>query len=245
MENVGESKLRNKDFQESFSRPQLIRSLIDVSVTAPVIFDVGGHKGESIHFLRSLFPDAIIHSVEPDPVSFQQLCSLGDERTFCHNLAFSDMDGTLVFFQNNISHTNSLYKVNFESRDSIYFDKVRKSERELEPEKFNREIKVAGCRMDQFCKGKSIDRINLLKIDVQGAEAKVLAGAGNLLERVDNIVLEVSFYDYYEHQSSFFEVEQFLVPFGFRLYSISDISNNPMNGRTDWVEVIYRKGGVK
>ena len=241
MENVGESKLRNKDFSESFSRSQLIKNLIDASVAAPVILDVGGHKGESILFLRNLFPAATIHSFEPDPNSFQQLNSFNDEHTFCHNLALSDMEGTVDFFRNNISHTNSLYKTNIESKDSIYLDKVRKHQQEFEPEKFNQEIKVSACRMDKFCEEQSIRRINLLKIDVQGAEAKVLVGAGNLLERVDNIVIEVSFYDYYEHQSSFLEVEQILAPFGFRIFSISDISNNPMNGRTDWAEVIYRK----
>ena len=47
------------------------------------------------------------------------------------------------------------------------------------------------------------------------------------------------FYDYYERSLSFFDIERFLIPAGFRLYDINHISKNPMNGRTDWVDVIY------
>jgi hypothetical protein len=35
------------------------------------------------------------------------------------------------------------------------------------------------------------------------------------------------------------DIEKILLPAGFELYSISHISQNPMNGRTDWLDVIY------
>ena len=38
---------------------------------------------------------------------------------------------------------------------------------------------------------------------------------------------------------SFYEIEKHLIPYGFKLYDISHISKNPLNGRTDWVDVIY------
>jgi hypothetical protein len=39
--------------------------------------------------------------------------------------------------------------------------------------------------------------------------------------------------------SKIFTRQKILHPAGFRLYDISHISKNPMNGRTDWVDVIY------
>jgi hypothetical protein len=51
--------------------------------------------------------------------------------------------------------------------------------------------------------------------------------------------MKISFFDYYEHQTTFMDVEQILLPLGFRLFSISEISNNPMNSSTDWAEVVY------
>jgi FkbM family methyltransferase len=241
MKNVGESESRNQDFAKSFSRTRLIQGLIDAGETAPTIFDVGAHEGQSIQFLRGLFPASRIHSFEPDPASFERLTKWADERTRCHNLALSDASGQAVFYRNNISHTNSLYRINMGSEDSIYLNKVRNREVELDSSRFNQECQVHVQRLDEFCGQHHIDRIALLKIDVQGAEARVLAGAGGILPRIDNVILEVSFYDYYEHQSSFLEIEQLLVPAGLRLFSISEISNNPMNGRTDWAEVIYRR----
>jgi len=49
----------------------------------------------------------------------------------------------------------------------------------------------------------------------------------------------VSFFDYYVHKTNFADVEKYLLPAGFELFSILDISQNPMNGRTDWFEVLY------
>ena len=30
-----------------------------------------------------------------------------------------------------------------------------------------------------------------------------------------------------------------MIPHNFKLYDISHIAKNPMNGRTDWIDVIY------
>jgi hypothetical protein len=84
-----------------------------------------------------------------------------------------------------------------------------------------------------------IDRINLLKIDTQGHEPEVLSGLGKRLEDVDVVVTELMFYDYYNRSLSFTDIEKYLMPAGFQLYDISHIAKNPMNGRTDWVDVIY------
>ena len=35
------------------------------------------------------------------------------------------------------------------------------------------------------------------------------------------------------------DLERLLIPAGFKLYDINHIAKNPMNGRTDWVDVIY------
>jgi len=68
----------------------------------------------------------------------------------------------------------------------------------------------------------------------------LLGGAGCALQKVNAIIIEISFYDYYEKSTSFIDVERYLKPAGFELFSILDISRNPMNGRTDWAEVLYK-----
>lgn len=237
MKNVGQSESRNKQFREKFSRERLLQHVVTAS--EPVIFDVGAHYGESVAYLKSLFPKASVYSFEPDPGSFDVLSVSVIEGVSYFNLALSDADGTASFYRNNISHTNSLLKVNLNSRDSIGIANATAENDTQYFEGFNEEVKVATTRLDSFTKQYSIGQIDLLKIDVQGAECRVLVGGDSTLRNTKVIVLEISFFDYYEHQTAFMDVEEILSPLGFRLFSISEISNNPMNGRTDWAEVVY------
>ena len=64
-------------------------------------------------------------------------------------------------------------------------------------------------------------------------------GFGDKLSNVDVVLTELLFFDFYERSLSFSDVEFYLLRSGFSIYDISHISKNPMNGRTDWVDVIY------
>jgi FkbM family methyltransferase len=237
MENVGQSKSRNKEFQEKFSRERLLQSI--VKAEEPVILDVGAHHGESVAYLKTLFPKASIYSLEPDPDSFDVLSASNIEGVSYFNLALSDTDGTASFYRNKISHTNSLFKVNLNSRDSIGIASATAINDTQYFGGFNEEIKATIMRLDSFTKQHSIDQVDLLKIDVQGAEYRVLNGGRETLQNTKAVVVEIIFFDYYEHQTAFMDIEKILSPLGFQLFSISEISNNPMNGRTDWAEVVY------
>jgi FkbM family methyltransferase len=245
VEHVGESGKRNREFKKKFSRERVLAGLIDPTAQRPVVFDVGAHVGESVLFLRRLFPTSVIYSFEPSIDSFSTLQGLRDERTHCYNVALTDIDGSIEFFSNKISHTNSVFRVNSESRDSLFFEEHRRSGTPVREGEFNMPLRVPSMRLSTFCSAHRIDHIHLLKIDVQGAELRVLQGSGDALNSTDCIILEIMFYDYYEHQGSFLEIESVLQPLGFRLFSISEISYNPMNGRTDWVEAIYRRPPVR
>ena len=237
MENVGQSKSRNKEFQEKFSRERLLQSI--VTAEKPVILDVGAHYGESVGYLKTLFPEALIYSFEPDPNSFNVLSASNIEDVSYFNMALSDTDGTASFYQNKISHTNSLFKVNLNSRDSIGIASATAINDTQYFGGFNKEINTLTMRLDSFTAQHSIDQVDLLKIDVQGAECRVLTGGRGTLQNTKVVVVEIIFFDYYEHQTAFMDIEKILSPLGFQLFSISEISNNPMNGRTDWAEVVY------
>jgi len=237
MDNIGHSKSRNKEFHDKFSRERLLQNVVKAG--EPVILDVGAHYGESVVYFKTLFPKASIYSFEPDPDSYKTLSSTAVSEVSYFNLALSDTDGTVSFYRNKISHTNSLFKVNLKSSDSISIAKAIAENDMQYFDGFNTEVKVPSMRLDSFTRQHAIDRIDLLKIDVQGAECRVLTGGTDSLRKTRAIILEISFYDYYEHQTAFMDVEQILSPLGFRLFSISEISNNPMNGRTDWAEVVY------
>ncbi len=237
MNNVGESDSRNAEFREKFSRQKILQKL--VGNAHPTILDIGAHFGESVLFLKSVFPEARIFSFEPDPDSFATLSAAAIGKAQCFEVAMSDNDGEATFYRNKISHTNSLYKVNTRSRDSIAISAANESSNQSFFADLNHEIVVPTVRLDTFIRQQAVEKIDLLKIDVQGAECAVLRGGIESLKRTRVVVLELSLFDYYEKRTTFLDVESILSPLGFSLFSISDISNNPMNGRTDWVEAVY------
>jgi hypothetical protein len=80
--------------------------------------------------------------------------------------------------------------------------------------------------------------IDLLKIDVQGAELDIFSSGHNTLKKINNITLELNLFDFYEKKNNFLSLESLL--HGFELYAITKLSQNPKNFRTDWVEVFYK-----
>lgn len=230
----GQSDARNEDYAEKYD-PRLFFSYVGIDKDAPLIVDVGAHQGESIHFFRSIFPKAIIHSIEPDPDNFailEKIASQQDVKT--HNLALSEQNGSTSFFKQSISHLGSINPINKDSKDSLGYARNA----------VNQEVEVQCMTLDQFFESEGIASIDILKIDVQGHEASVLRGGGSALLKTTCVMVEVSLYDFNKNSEGIFGVEQIMKKFGFELWDISKISKNPLNLRTDWIECVYRKTRV-
>jgi len=54
----GESDGRNDEYSDNYSPEKFFQMMI--TSDAPLIIDIGAHKGESVMFFRSIFPDADI-----------------------------------------------------------------------------------------------------------------------------------------------------------------------------------------
>ena len=239
MKNVGSFQKRNDAFAKKYNREIIISETIKKKI--PVIFDVGSHFGESYKLFKKIFPKSKIYCFEPDPDSFQILKKKFPKIPNFYNLAISNKVGKFNFYKNSISHTNSLNKINLNSKDSVMLKNRKKNKHSEFYDSINRKISVPTVTIDFFLKEKNLKKIDLLKIDVQGAEEKVLLGAKSSLKIVENIMIEISFFDFYENSTNFLDIEKILISSGFKLFSILDISQNPMNGRTDWVEILYKK----
>jgi len=240
MRDVGTFSDRNKAFNEKFSREIIIAKCFE-KILCPMIFDVGSHHGESLGFFKEIAPNAQIHCFEPDPESYYILQKNFPDHENVHNYAISDKIGEESFYRNPLSHTNSLNKVNLKSKDSIKIKQEKFSESSEFLDAVNQKVVVPCTTLNFFVQNYEIESIDLLKVDVQGAEAKVLNGAKNILNMVEAVIIEIALFDFYEISNNFLDIENILIPAGFDLFSILDISQNPMNGRTDWVELLYRK----
>lgn len=78
--------------------------------------------------------------------------------------------------------------------------------------------------VDEFCKENNIHEIDILKIDVQGAELKVLEGSKNMLanKKIKLIYTESYFTQQYLNQPLFHEISMLLYENGFTLQDIYD-----------------------
>ena len=164
MEKVGQSKNRNQKYFENYNREIVIKNI--VKKENPICFDVGAHIGESVLYFNKLFNNPLIYSFEPSPKSFKILKNNNYKNNICFNYAISNITGNTVFYENQISHTNSLVKINSLSVDSIKKQKT-----------INTKINIKAKKLDDFCSEEKINKIDLLKVDVQGAETLVLKEA--------------------------------------------------------------------
>ena len=179
------------------------RNLLDNS--QPVVFDVGAYIGDTIEQFKSSFPESYIHAFEPFDESFSILKN-----------RFQKTD---KLFFNNIAVENR-----FSSSANMYITQNKGSSSLLQPTKDANEfwegnplstqekVKVKTTTIDSYCQKHNIETIDILKIDVQGNELKVLQGADQMLKdrRVKLIFTEISIAPNYKGQSEIDEIIKFL-----------------------------------
>lgn len=141
-----------------------------------VVVDIGAHIGSETILLASKISTGKVYSFEPTSNSFLQLkqniiLNGYVDRVVCEQMAISDKEGKIMFYESKESEINSLIK-----HESY------------------KKINVQTTTLDSYAKKHQLRRINLLKIDVEGAELKVIKGAKKLLHNqlIDVIIFEVN-----------------------------------------------------
>jgi FkbM family methyltransferase len=119
-----------------------------------VVFDVGAREGDYAAEVLARMPDAEVHCFEPSS-AFVKLRERF-QNVSCHRFALSNVEGSATLYEDVAgSGMGSLYK------------------RRVVGRTFGVETRVALCALDRLPHGK----IDLLKLDVEGHEFKVLEGA--------------------------------------------------------------------
>ena len=226
----GSSNRRNVDYESNFKISKYFENLIKIQ--KPIILDVGGHKGESVVFFKNIFPKSIIYSFEPSIENYEKLSKICESyaSSFAIPFAVSNKKGECKFYSQKYSHLGSLKKINKRSIDSI--DYAKKAE--------NNPEKVSTIKLDDFINEKIIEKVDILKIDVQGSELQVLQGARQSLSKMKVVIAEINIFDFYETENKkLSKIFSLLEANGFQLFDILKISKNPKNFRTDWFEAVF------
>lgn len=188
---------------------------------ARVIFDIGSCEGEDAIRYANLFPAATVYAFEPVPANVRLLRQTIERwakpSIKVHEVALSDQHGTAEL------HVSSGRPPQAPPSD---WDYGNKSSSLLPPDqhlevhpwvRFDETITVQTDTIARVLEAEGLDRIDFVHLDVQGAELKVLAGAGPHLERIGAIWLEVEAIPLYADQPLKDDVERFMSAHGFRL----------------------------
>lgn len=217
----GEFKKDAFAMQRELTKPRPVRT----------IFDVGANRGDISHLYHDVFPEAEIHAFEPFPQTYGVLEENFSGATFMHCVpkALSNTEGVRQLYVNKNVDTNSLLKP---TRMGLSSDS--------QVENLSR-IDIQTTTLDIYCAQNGIERIDILKMDVQGGELDILKGAQRLLEqnKIGLIYTETYFLEQYEGHPLFHEISGLLHKYGFYLQDIY----SPIYGKgcLAWADVIFVK----
>lgn len=168
-----------------------------VTAPSPTIVEIGAHNGAHTGWMKGIFPNAVIHCFEPDPRAVQSFRQRTEEYegVFLHEMVVSNRVGQVEFYPSLDRMNDGKSKV----WDCSGSTRRPTGHRRVHPDiQFGEPTSVASTTLDQWCEEWSVSRIDLIWMDVQGAELDVFAGASASLSRVENIYTEYSVVPLYE-----------------------------------------------
>lgn len=184
------------------------------------VIDVGAHTGEFTFAVRSVLPTVQIYAFEPLPDCYRELSARleNEEKAQAFGVALGSEGGEVTFWANDFSKASSALPMSDLHKDA--FPWTAKST----------PIAVQVQKLDHYADQMTLAPAVMLKMDVQGYECQVLQGGLRVLERADYVLVETSFENLYEGQSSFHDVYELLTAQGFAYKGSFDQMLSPLDG---------------
>ena len=232
-----EVKRKNHEINE-LSFDEILKKKI--TKKRPVIIDVGANNGQSIDRFSKIFDEPIIHSFEPIKDEFNTLkIKYGSQKDIhLNNFALGERKEKKIFNITKKSENSSFNNLN----QGTNWIKIRSKQYGVnEKDYVDRRLEIEIDKLDNYCTQNRIKNIDILKIDTQGYEDKVLSGSLDLIKekKVSIIITEIIFDDVYDNYFSFSDIEKFLLPYNFRMVGINLINNNLFSGLLFVADVMY------
>jgi len=170
------------------------------------IIHVGAHMGEEYGEYVEAGCRRVVF-VEADPDTFDRLLSrfVGNPDVLCLNAAVSDGEGTARFHRMSGSQSSSLLRPTGHLR--VYPGITPTDEIEVSTTTLPAALTANGVDLADF---------NVLALDTQGAETRILRGCGEALDAFDAVIAEVSYAELYEGSGLIDDVDDILFARGFQ-----------------------------
>jgi FkbM family methyltransferase len=184
---------------------KLMRSLLKPGMT---FFDIGAHFGQyTLVAARELGVSGRVHTFEPGPIQFSYLTRNVDLNKFrnvtLNNIALGDHEGTIGFV--------------IDSEGNLGGSHIATTGE-------NSTIETTLTTLDIYCANNKIDNIDVMKVDVEGAELPLFKGATAVLSKTPPKYI---FYEAIEGLSQKFgysvgDLHAFLASFGYKVHAVEN-----------------------
>lgn len=215
----------------SLTSYSMVNSLSRQGILPKTVIDVGANVGQFAVAAAKLFPNAIVHSFEPQPECVEQLkrnvYSLNNVTVY--PLALGNAEGEALFQLNRHSHSSSFLPLAEAHRAAF------PNAQEM------RKIPVKVTLLDKVLADIDLPSPVMLKLDVQGYEPWVLEGGVKTLERVDYVILEASLKPMYQGERLFEEIITIMREYGFSFLRPIGWLSDPKTGETLQMDALFAK----
>lgn len=182
--------------------------IISLLPSNPVILDCGSHIGvDSLEFVN-LNSNCIVHAIEPVSEIYNKLKENCKQfkQIITYNIALSDSTKEdIIYISSGTSDGSSSLlqpKDHLIDHPDVIFSKTES---------------IQCFTLDTWANNNGINKIDLLWLDMQGMELKMLKESKVILESVTAIHTEVSMHETYEGVETYDEVKKFLLQKGFKV----------------------------
>lgn len=163
--------------------------------------EIGVHHGDYTKEVLKKIPDCVVYLFEPSLVNFaiikRKIKKFNNIKLF--NLALSNVN----------------------KKQKLFYDKKGSSMSSLSKRSFQNKFEIVQVRrLDTVFKKIKLDRIDYVKIDVEGYELNCLHGFGNLIKKVKLIQFEFG-HTYVDQRKYFRDIYNYFNKFNFDIYIIT------------------------
>ena len=185
------------------------------------LFEIGSRHGKDADWLSKQFniQPSNVYIFEAHSVFFSEIKEKYKDINVYHKAVFSE-NGEIEF------------------NEALAADDGRSSvmQRDIYGNNFTK--KTVECkRMDTIMQEMNIEKIDMLKLDVEGAAYEVLQGFGKRISDLKSIQIESEQYQVWEHQKTWEDIQQFMIKNNF--ICLWDIKVGSTQNDSVWVQKEY------
>jgi FkbM family methyltransferase len=195
--------------------------------SAGTIIDAGAHHGDFAAALDFLYAPRSLLAIEANPLlsaSFRIRFAARPHISLI-TAALAESKGTRNFNVYKFDAASSFYTCRTGHLNALGFDEQYQS------------IAVPTTTLESIFTEHGLQKVDLLKLDCQGAELAILRGAASRLGDIQAIFAEVSFDPIYDSAPLFGELHGFLRDAGFILSGLSGFSGQ--GSSIQWADALY------